>query len=377
MRGLSQRIMSMGPDDRQRAIEGAGGALAEGGAVVLPTDTLYGVFVRAAPGPAELLDRVTGNPPADEQPRFTLHLSDPESLIENLRLETPVARRLVERLLPGAARLVIHQPEDALVGVRAALGIEPGLGDNGRMIAVRVPDHPIARAVIRASGAPTLARALGASKWTRGDDAGTDLEHFGGLEGPDGPGAVIDDGPTLHRHGSTTIVMHRSGRFDVEPGGPVSEEEVMGHLNTRILFVCTGNTCRSPMAAALAEHLVRELEPRGISISVESAGVEGGEGQAATPEAVEALKERGIDLGAHRSRTLDAEMIERADLVLTMTPSHAQAVMQMAPGSVHKIFPIDPARPVGDPIGGPIEVYQEVADRLAELIRAKLAEMQS
>ncbi len=366
--------MSMGPDDRQRTIERAGEELARGRAVVLPTDTLYGVFVRAASGPADLLDGLTGRPAPDDDPRFTLHLADREPMISNLRLVSPVARRLVDRLLPGAARLVIHQSEAALASVCAVLGVERGLVDNGEMLAVRLPDHPITRSVIRASGTPTLARALGASVWG-GRGPGRDLEHAGELTGEDGPAEVIDDGPTLHGRASTTIVIEPGGRFEVRPGGPVRDEEVLALLETRILFVCTGNTCRSPMAAAIASGLIRGLAPSGISLSASSAGVAAGEGHAAAPEAQQVMRERGLDLGRHRSRGLSPRLIEEADVILTMTPSHAQAVMQMAPGAVHKVFPIDPAEAVVDPIGGPIEVYRRVADQLESLIRARLEEM--
>lgn len=371
--------MSMGPDDRQRTIERAGEALSHGGAVVLPTDTLYGVFVRAAPEPAELLDRLTGTPASDPEPRFTLHLADRALLDEHLALPSPVARRLVDRLLPGAARLLITQPEPALAALCAALGIERGLVDNGKAVALRLPDHPITRAVIRASGHPTLARALGASVWGTAGDPGTDLEHTGPLGDPGGgveaPAEVIDDGPTLHARASTTVVIEPGGRFEVRPGGPVREEEVLEMLNTHILFVCTGNTCRSPMAEAIGAGLVRSMPPGGITISVSSAGVSAGDGQAAAPEAVEVMKERGLDLSGHRSRPLSPGLIDSADVILTMTPSHAQAVMQMAPASVHKVFTLDPSHPVIDPIGGPIEVYREVADQLEALVRTRLEEM--
>ena len=67
-------------------------------------------------------------------------------------------------------------------------------------------------------------------------------------------------------------------------------------------------------------------------------------------------------------------MVDRADIILTMTPSHAQAVMQIAPDSAHKVFPIDPLNPIADPIGQPIEVYREVADQLETLIDARFKE---
>lgn len=367
--------MSMSPEDRQQAIERAGAALRAGGVVVLPTETVYGVFTSATPDGARALDLATGEPQGDHEPRFTLHLADPDVLARRLELESPVARRLLHRLAPGPARVVIEQPESAIARFCSALGIERGLVDNGSAIAVRIPDHPIARAVIRAAGGTSLARALGASRWGVEGDPGADLSRIGGFEGEDAPTMVIDDGPTLHGCASTTVSIGSQGRFDVREGGPIPEERVLAMLNTHVLFVCTGNTCRSPMAEAIARDLVAKLPPSGISVSVSSAGVAAGEGHRASPEAVEVLGERGIDLAGHKSTALTPELVDRADVIYTMTPTHAQAVMQMAPASVHKVFPIDPVHPVGDPIGCPVEVYREVADQLEKLIGERLKEI--
>lgn len=367
--------MSMTPDDRAKVIARAGEAIRDDQAVVMPTDTLYGVFVRAHDTPAGMLDELTGHPQGDDQPRFTLHLADLDVIIPLLDLSSVVARRLFTRLLPGPTRVVLSQPEDNLSRVCRALSVPRGLIDNGTMLAIRVPDHPITRAVLRASGVPAVARQLGASIWGVENNPGIDASMSSESHNSCEPKVVIDDGQTLHQTGSTTVMLDPDGRFTVRQGGAIKEEEVLGMLNTHILFVCTGNTCRSPMAEEIARLLINQLSPTGITITADSAGVAAGDGYPASQEAVDVLADGGIDLSGHQSKGLTPGLVDRADVIYTMTPSHAQAVMQMAPGSVHKVFPLDATHPIADPIGGPIEVYRDVADQLKELIKAKLEEI--
>ncbi len=365
--------MSMSPEDRQKHLELASGVLRSGGSVVIPTETVYGVFTRADEQGAELLAQLTTQPQVVNTPRFTLHMADPDPVVGMLGLESPVARRLVRRLMPGPVRLVVHQSPETLDAICAALQLERGIIDDGESIALRLPDHPIARRVIRGSRHPTLARGIGVSRW--GGEGSSDLESTSVFTDQDPPGAIIDDGPTLHARNSTTVNIWPDGRFEVVAGGAIEEGEVMRVLKTRVTFVCTGNTCRSPMAMGIARDWARSREPDGLTLEIESAGIAAGNDQPAADQAIRALAERGIDLAGHKSRLLTPEMIDESDVIFTMTPSHAQAVMQMAPGAVHKVFPIDPVHPIADPIGQPIGVYREVADQLTELVNARLQEI--
>jgi protein-tyrosine-phosphatase len=143
----------------------------------------------------------------------------------------------------------------------------------------------------------------------------------------------------------------------------------------RILFVCSGNTCRSPMAEALAREISRR--EYGEAVHVSSAGVFALPGAPATPEAVEALLAAGIDLQGHRAALLSTALVEEADLVLTMTAVHRRQVLQLMPNAAHKVHVLADYAGWGgdleDPIGRPPAVYRECASRLRTLVTAALA----
>ncbi|MCP8967921.1 low molecular weight protein arginine phosphatase [Ectobacillus ponti] len=133
-----------------------------------------------------------------------------------------------------------------------------------------------------------------------------------------------------------------------------------------ILFVCTGNTCRSPMAEAVLRH-----QSKG-RFEVKSAGVFAAVGSDASQHAKSALAEQSIDIN-HTSRQLTEELIKWADLVLTMTRGHKEIVMQSFPGAADKVFTLyeyagESEEDVADPYGGSLTRYQRTLDELVRLV---------
>jgi RpiB/LacA/LacB family sugar-phosphate isomerase len=143
-----------------------------------------------------------------------------------------------------------------------------------------------------------------------------------------------------------------------------------------ILFVCTGNVCRSPMAEGLFRH---SLKGRG-DFQVLSAGVGAIDGQPPSPYAVQALKELGIDISQQRSRMLTADVVNQADYIFGMTHGHVDAVNLLYPQAAEKTFLLREfdetldvfEKDISDPIGGSYEVYLDCRDQIEQGIASML-----
>src|SRR5277367_864768 len=147
-----------------------------------------------------------------------------------------------------------------------------------------------------------------------------------------------------------------------------------------ILFICTGNVCRSPMAEALFRHAVRGRgEFRALS-----AGIGAVDGQPPTPHSVRAMRELGVDISGQRSRMLTAELVRAADLILGMTHGHVDTVALMYPKLAEKTFllrefdeTLEPyEKDISDPIGSPYEIYVECRDQIEQGIASLLKFME-
>ena len=143
----------------------------------------------------------------------------------------------------------------------------------------------------------------------------------------------------------------------------------------RILFVCTGNTCRSPLAEAIARRILGESGKD--NVTVESAGTNAWDGAPATDAALLVGVERGLDLSGHRSRRLTAAMLAASDLVLVMSPEHIARVKEIdSTTNVHLLAgyapETAPGREISDPFGGNLDDYRATADELEHELKAML-----
>lgn len=140
----------------------------------------------------------------------------------------------------------------------------------------------------------------------------------------------------------------------------------------RVLFVCTGNTCRSCMAEGIGRKLLSGNKKYG-SVQFLSAGLSVLPGDGASPQAIDVMKEYGVDLSAHRARKISRDMISSSDLILTMTGRHRDAVKRIAPEFEDRVFTLKEYASgidgdITDPYGMSEETYSACAAELKNYI---------
>ncbi|CAK7049092.1 protein tyrosine phosphatase [Tissierella sp. P1] len=138
-----------------------------------------------------------------------------------------------------------------------------------------------------------------------------------------------------------------------------------------VLFVCTGNTCRSPMAEGILKSIAKEKK---LSLEVKSAGISVFDGDNASRNSIEAMKKIGIDISKHKARQLHRDLVDEADLILTMSRPHKEIIISNFPSAKDKIFAlleyvykID--KDIADPYGGNLLLYEHTREEIYKAIK--------
>jgi protein-tyrosine-phosphatase/tRNA A37 threonylcarbamoyladenosine synthetase subunit TsaC/SUA5/YrdC len=351
-------------DGDRDAVRRAAAALVGGALVALPTEAGYVLAGRADDAAAVEGLAAVGT-------RICLALGGPADAPGWVPGMSPLAHRLARRCWPGPVTLICGGGLDE--GLAAHL---PGESWKrlcvDEQLSLRAPAHEGLYETLEALTLPLAVAELGA-----GGGAATAAE----ARDVAGPAAalVLDGGPS--QFAASTEVAVNGSSLVVLREGAVSAAD-LGRLAARVIvFVCTGNTCRSPLAEALCKRLLAErlscdvgdLPSRGFVVL--SAGLAALPGGAAAAEAVEVAREAAADLSGHVSRPLTAALAAEADQLIVMTRGHLASLSGADVAGGPRVRLLSAAGDdLVDPIGGDLDVYRECARQVRRHLDVLLAE---
>jgi L-threonylcarbamoyladenylate synthase len=353
-------------DDPRDAVHRAVHLLVAGNIVGFPTETVYAACAHALADAA--VDRLNARP--NKSPHPALVVKGLQEALDYVPHMDALGQRLARRCWPGPVTLAFDvHPEGSLFSA-LALQTQRALTPDSRLW-IRVPAHECIQDALRLVPAPLIAASecpdhpdLTAAGLVA--DFGDDVE------------MVIDDGECRYGQPATVVAVSKGAWSIVRPG--VVTETMIGRLASEVfLFICTGNTCRSPLAEGLFRKMLadrlrcREDELADHGYMVLSAGMAAESGMPAAAEAIEVAARHGVDLRNHESQPVTQRLVEQADRVFTMTRSHRESILASYPHLGDRIDLLSrDATDIPDPIGAGEEEYEQCRVEIERHLRAIL-----
>lgn len=340
--------------DRQRLCDEVAALLRAGQLCVLPTETVYGLAV--LPSRADAVARARAAKGRDAAQPFTWHVARRADAARFWPRIPAGIDRLLDRYWPGPLTVILPDRHGGTAGAR-------------------LPAHDFTRAVIEACGEPLWLSSVNRTGEPPLLDAPAIVGAFG-----DHVALVVDDGRSPIGMAST-IVRQLERRLEVLREGILTADDVLRTAARLVLFVCTGNTCRSPLAEVLARDAaaralgVPPAEVLAHGLMFASAGTSTLDGMPASDGSREAAHEAGLDLAGHSSTALTPELLERASFVYCLAAGHRRAILAEMPEVAEKVAVLRPdGLDIADPHGRDLQVYRRTRDEIRAAVEARVGE---
>ena len=337
---INTRILKLETHTQQQnLIEEAARVIVKGGLVILPTDTVYGIAASMLNRKAiERLYNVKNRP--KDKP-FSLLIDDKER-IEEFAVDIPVAAyKLISEFWPGPLTLVLKAKSKQ------------------QTIGLRMPNNDIALRVVRSAKVPVVCPSANLSGEPAPRDFASAIKDLNGKTE-----LAIDNGPTLVGVESSVVDLTVNPP-QILRGGAISKQDIERVMGKKIiLFVCTGNSCRSVMAKGLLEKKLKELGRNDVEVF--SAGIAIIGGYRATVETIEIMAREGMDVSGHYTQRVSPQVIKKSDVILVMEKIHEARIVQLAPQAKNRVFLLkefakieDSSLDIADPIGKSDADYEQ------------------
>jgi tRNA threonylcarbamoyl adenosine modification protein (Sua5/YciO/YrdC/YwlC family) len=319
-------------------IQQAAQILKKGGLAIIPTETVYGIAANMLSNRA--LSRLYEIKHRPKDKPFSILVSSKDRVDNFASAVNIAAYKLIDKFWPGPLTLILKSK------------------DGLKTVGLRMPDNRLVLNIIKNCPFPIVcpsANLCGQPAPVNFEEA---IKDFGGVVD-----LAIDNGPTSLGKESSVVELN-NGSLRILRQGALDKEDIEEVAKKKIiLFVCTGNSCRSVMAKGLLEKLLKEKGR--TDIEVLSAGIAMLSGNRATDQTIELLKKETIDATGHRSQKINPIMLKKSDIILVMEKMQEERVGELAPEVKNRLFllkefarieegPLD----IADPIGKPMSFYE-------------------
>ena len=328
----------------------------QGGLVIFPTETVYGIA--ADFNNEKAMSRLREVKHRNHDKPFSIHIVQKGLIANYSPITDPGVYKLIDCYWPGPLTVIVPTFED------------------DKTIGIRMPDNNIAIRLVEESQCTVAAPSAnfqGNSSPSTCEEALRDLDGLVDV--------AIDGGSAKFGKASSVVDFTQANPTVMRPGVITQEDVDRVTMKKMILFVCTGNSCRSVMA----EYLLKKMLQGKGDVEIYSAGTGVFVRSSASAETIAVLKKEGIDASFHQSQSLNSILLKKADLILVMTRTHRQQVLERVPTVEKRIYLLKEFAQLSkvnyvdldipDPIGKPPEAYEEclltikdAIDQVAKLV---------